>query len=237
MRIYYRISDGSYKKEREIFITKEKCLTNLVNLLREQDTITVVADNVSNQTYELIYQIVPTATIYRTQLGHGALSFNFVLDLAIKDSTQTDTVCYFVEDDFLHTQNALEVIEDGLKLGFHYITGYDHPDKYLDPSQGGNPYCQGGAENTRVYLGQKSHFKVTNSTTMTFAAKVKTLREDLNTIKSLTNSRFESNYPYDFYLFQELMTKYNRVLGSSVPGVSTHGESRWLSPLVNWSKI
>jgi hypothetical protein len=237
MKIYYRISDGSYNKERESFITKEKCLANLVNLLREQDSITVIADNVSNETYELIHQIVPTATVYRTQLGHGALSFNYALDLAINSSTETETVSYFVEDDFLHTQNALEVIEDGLNLGFHYITGYDHPDKYLDPSQGGNPYCQGGAENTRVYLGQKSHFKVTNSTTMTFAAKIKTLREDLNTIKSLTNSRFESNYPYDFYLFQELMTKYNRVLGSSVPGVSTHGESRWLSPLVDWSKI
>jgi hypothetical protein len=237
VRIYYRLSDGSYKKERESFITKEKCLTNLVNLLREQDSMTVVADNVSNQTYELIQQIVPTATVYRTQLGHGALSFNYALDLAINSNAERETVCYFVEDDFLHTQNALVVIEDGLNLGFHYITGYDHPDKYLDPSQGGNPYCQGGAENTRVYLGQRSHFKITNSTTMTFAAKIKTLKEDLNIIKSLTNSRFESNYPYDFYLFEELMTKNKRTLGSPIPGVSTHGESRWLSPLVDWSKV
>jgi hypothetical protein len=196
-----------------------------------------VADVITEKTFNIIKTLCPDSIIYRTQLGHGSLSFNYALDLAVKGTEDTNTIFYFVEDDYIHTLNALEVIEDGLNLGFHYITGYDHPDKYLDPSQGGNPHCQGGAENTKVYLGQKSHFKVTNSTTMTFAAKINTLKEDLNIIKSLTNSRFESNYPYDFYLFQELMTKHNRVLGSSIPGVSTHGESKWLSPLVDWSKV
>jgi hypothetical protein len=237
MIIYYRISDGSYNKQKESYGTKEKCLNNLVSILRKQDQLVFVADVITEKTFNIIKTLCPDSIIYRTQLGHGSLSFNYALDLAVKGTEDTNTIFYFVEDDYIHTLNALEVIEDGLNLGFHYITGYDHPDKYLDPSQGGNPHCQGGAENTKVYLGQKSHFKVTNSTTMTFAVKKHTLLNDYNLIKETTNSRFEPNYPYDYHLFTKLTTQGKRVIGSALPGVCTHIETRWLAPLIDWKNI
>jgi outer membrane scaffolding protein for murein synthesis (MipA/OmpV family) len=65
-----------------------------------------------------------------------------------------------------------------LELGASFVSLYDHPDKYLPPSQGGNPYCEGGAEDTRVYLTKSTHWKITNSTTMTFAATVSTLKKN-----------------------------------------------------------
>lgn len=238
MQIYYRISDSSYSKLREVYITKEKCLSNLVSIMRKQDQLTVVADNISEETYKMIIKVVPPeTTIHRTQLGHGALSFNFALQLAVEDVTNKDESYYFVEDDYLHTSQALDVIEDGLTLGFDYITGYDHPDKYIDPLHGGNPVCLGGAESTRVYLGKKSHFKITNSTTMTFAAKKYTLLSDYKLIEQETNGRFEAGYPYDFYLFNKLYTEKKRHLGNSIPGVCTHGETKWLSPFIDWSKV
>ena len=46
---------------------------------------------------------------------------------------------YFVEDDFLHKDNCREILLEGLRLGAEYASLYDHPDKYLDPSKGGNP--------------------------------------------------------------------------------------------------
>ena len=41
-------------------------------------------------------------------------------------------------------------------------------------------------------------------------------------------------HPYDFELFTELINKQHRKIVSCIPGVSTHGETQWLSPLIDW---
>jgi hypothetical protein len=140
-----------------------------------------------------------------------------------------DEIVYFLEDDYLHKAGSQKILEDGFELGMDYVTLYDHPDKYLNPIEGGNPYCEGRSEFTRVYLGNNSHFKLTNSSTMTFAAKVKTLKDDQTILRKWTNG----THPHDFQMFQEI-TKTGRRLISPLPGYSTHGETRWLTPLINW---
>ena len=89
----------------------------------------------------------------------------------------------------------------------------------------------GRAEDTRVYLGEYCHFKLTNSTTMTFAAKVKTLKEDEDVLRKWT----KDTHPYDFQMFMELKQR-GRRLASSIPGFATHGETKFLSPLINWKQ-
>ena len=107
---------------------------------------------------------------------------------------------------------------------------YDHPDKYLVPSKGGNPYCDGGAENTRVYLSESTHWKITNSTTMTFASTIKTLKECESILRKWTSG----THPDDFRMFIELQTQ-GKILITPIPGYATHGETRWLTPLTNWA--
>ena len=141
-------------------------------------------------------------------------------------------IVYFLEDDYLHKEGSQKVLESGFDLGMDYVTLYDHPDKYLNPIEGGNPYCEGRAEFTRVYLGEYSHWKLTNSTTMTFAAKVKTLKEDEGILRQWT----AGEHPHDFQMFGDLQKKGRRLV-SSIPGYATHGETRWLTPLTNWEKI
>ncbi len=109
---------------------------------------------------------------------------------------------------------------------------YDHPDKYLDPSLGGNPYCAGGAEDTRVYLTESCHWKITNSTTMTFAAKVSTLKR----VESILREYTSGTHPNDFQMFLKLR-EVGELLVTPLPGYATHGETAWLSPLTDWSKI
>ena len=96
---------------------------------------------------------------------------------------------------------------------------------------------------------------------MTFAAKVKTLREDSNifmanpdkgvpddfvTFLKLTKQRSPFDafraVPYmkpamtillnNFALFRK-----KRLLVSCIPGRATHCETKWLSPLTDWTKI
>ena len=117
-------------------------------------------------------------------------------------------------------------------MGASFVSLYDHPDKYITPENGGNPYCKGGAEDTRVYLTKSCHWKITNSTTMTFAAKVSTLKKVEKTLRDYTTG----TYPQDFKMFIDLMRN-GKLLITPIPGYATHGETAWLTPLYNWESL
>ena len=234
MKIIYRISEGGYPKEKPEYITKINCLKNALKHFKQEDFL-LIMDNVSDNLKSEIEKVYG-GKAHLVQVGHGAGTFNIALDHAIGKTgilNVTDNeIIYFLEDDYLHKEGSQKIIEDGFELGMDYVTLYDHPDKYLNPIEGGNPYCEGRAEFTRVYLGNNSHFKLTNSSTMTFAAKVKTLKEDEGVMRSWTNG----THPHDFQMFQEINKKGRRLV-SPLPGYSTHGETRWLTPLTNWENI
>ena len=197
MKIIYRISDTGYNKVKPEYINNESCLANAVKHFNSDDFI-VIADNISEETYLMICKYVKSSNIIKVSVGHGAGTFNLALDKALL--LDDNEIVYFLENDYLHSDNAKEILEDGFNLQPSFVYLYDHPDKYLDPSRGGNPYCQGGAEDTRVYLSKRSHWKITNSTTMTFASKVKTLKE----VEPLLRKHTSGTHPFDFQMFLEL---------------------------------
>ena len=226
MKLIYRISDSGYNKVKPDFITNEICLKNFVDVFLPND-FTLIADNISDDTNKMILKYVPEESIQYVKVGHGAGTFNLALDLAL--TYNDDEIVYFIENDYLHTSDAKKILEEGFEIGASFVSLYDHPDKYLAPDRGGNPYCDGGAEDTRVYLTNNSHWKITNSTTMTFAAKVKTLKENEKILRDFTNG----THPHDFQMFLKLR-EYNQLLITPIPGRSTHGETAWLSPLIKW---
>jgi len=229
MKIIYRISDAGYNKVKPDYIGNEQCLKNATKVFKDADW-SIIADNVSESTENMIRKYVVEDCIKWVSVGHGAGTFNMALDEALMYSD--DEIVYFIENDYLHKPQSQKILEEGFSLGADFVSLYDHPDKYLDPSKGGNPYCGGGAENTRVYLTNSCHWKITNSTTMTFAVKVKTLRK----IEPILRKHTSKTHPNDFKMFTELQQN-NKLLITSIPGHSTHGETAWLTPLTNWSKI
>jgi hypothetical protein len=229
MKIIYRISDSGYNKIKPNYINNEACLLNALDMFStEQHDWLVIADNVSEETKKMMQKYV--INIKYVSIGHGAGTFNLALDEALQ--LEDKEIVYFLENDYLHKPNSDKIIEEGLNLGAAFVSLYDHPDKYLSPEDGGNPYCKGGAEDTRVYLTESTHWKITNSTTMTFAAKVKTLKEN----KQILRKHTSGTHPNDFPMFLELREN-NKLLITPLPGYATHGETAWLSPLTDWSKI
>jgi glycosyltransferase involved in cell wall biosynthesis len=105
--------------------------------------------------------------IIESNLGNSG-SFVSALELAVK--LPPDDMVYFVEDDYIHKADAVKVLAEAIPFA-DYVTVYDHPDKY-------GPYYDGG-EVSKVFRTKSSHWRFTQSTTMTFAAQVKTLQEDL----------------------------------------------------------
>jgi len=229
MKIIYRISDHDNKKRRPSFFTKIKCFMNFTKVFSGYD-IYVVGDNISDETHDFLKQFVDSSKIFRTSLGNSG-SFLYSVSFAIKHFEDKERV-YFAEDDYMYLENAGAVIEEGLNFA-EYSSGYDHPDKYINYSQGGdNPFIKNGGEETIVLLGKFRHWKYTNSCCMTFATTINVIKEDYNLYAFFCKEFI----PQDFRMFCELYKRGRKVV-SCIPGISTHVEYRNMSPHINWEQV
>lgn len=231
MKVYYRISNqsaGGYKNKLQ-HATKKHCLANTISVFG-RDNVIVVGDSLNEETKQMVtsmnVRLIPVSN------GNGSGTFRDALDLALEENSGNDII-YLLEDDFLHKPQSKEIIEEGVKNYNGYITGYDHPDKYIDKTSGGNPFIESGGEVTRLVKTNSSHWKITNSTVMSFAATHDRLRLD----KDLLYKHSSNKITDSFSLFLELSQQHGIPCMSSIPGVSTHVEAAWLSPLTDWSKI
>lgn len=229
MHIYYRISDVGYKKVKAPYINNENCLKNFcVNFLNgDTSQITVIADNVCIATWGMITTYVHPDKIVPCSLGSGAQTFNLALDMALK-SHKDDEIIYFVENDYIHRKNSKQVMEEGFELGADFCTLYNHPDKFIPAKNGGNAYVEDdGGYITKIYKGKNTFWYLPESTTFTWAAKVKTLKS----VNPILRKWTIGTYPQDFRMFCEL-----RELGYSLmspfKSYSTHGEVSWLASLI-----
>ncbi len=237
IQVLYRISDGGNVKTKLPVATKQNCLENCISVFGREN-IRVFADNCRESTIQMLENM---GLRFETISLGNAMSWRHVADFAIR-SFRPSEIVYLLEDDYLHKPGSARALTEALGIA-DYATLYDHPDKYIGAEQGGpNPYVVQGAEQSRVWLTPSCHWKQTNSTTMTFAAKVKTLSEDRDIWWEFTSRGF----PNDFGAFQRLqglgswensLFGKNRVLISALPGLSTHAETAWLSPLSDWDQI
>lgn len=255
MHVYYRISDKGNPKEKLEFADKFYCLSNAMQEFGKE-FMHVIADNCNPETIGFLKQ--HELSYEETSLGNSA-SFMYMLDLVLSKHKDEEAV-YLLEDDYIHLKGAKDYLEDGLSIA-DYVTLYDHPDKYRMVNDGGNPFNYRELAPCRIYLGNKTHWRSVDSTTMTFAVKVQTLKEDYAIWQKYTRTR----NPKDFYGFMELhrytpgkvfeMLKRkkrkaakimliniinkskNRLVISAVPAKATHAETAHLAPLVPWTSL
>ena len=237
MKILYRLSDGSYPKVRFDNATKDNCLNNfLKHFCEPDDSLYLYLDNVKDETYDKYRKFsfshnglaadrgATPIYIDRTNAGSSAGSFRLVMEEALK--LNDDEIVYFCEDDYTHLPNSREVLLEGLERS-HYVTLYNHPDKYIPASKGGNPLIgDDGCEQTKVFVTDSSYWMITNSTTMTFATTVGILREDAPIWKKYT----EGSYPQDMNIFLTLR-ELHRSLIQPIPTKATHCEPKWAAHL------
>ena len=221
MRLYYRISDKGYPKQKLPGADKEYCLMNFCAAFQNQvfgilrndkmrggllhcPPLLVIADRCEDDTYKMIADT--GLAVQRTDLGN-AKSLLHTLERAAKEN-EDDEILYFCEDDYLHIQTAPKLLEEGLKRS-DYVTLYDHPDKYTRLYNGG--------EFSKVIKTESSHWRFTVSTCMTFGTTAKVLREDLDVFRK----HCEGDHPHDHFIFEELGKK-GRRLAVPIPGAACH---------------
>lgn len=252
MQIYYRISNNSYPKDK-LKISKLDLLKNLVgpnciNLLDTEKSFffTVIPNNLSDP--DIIEYCNDMSNFYENfsflldRKKNNAQSFRQVFEMAINSDLDDNEIVYFCEDDYWHSDDAINILLEGFEYNVaDYITLYDHPDKYVNfdgtrvfiPEYGiaigGNPLINQDGEETILKLSNSCHWKLTNSTTMTFATRLGTLRADKDIFLSYLGP--DISHPRDFDIFLELGGK-GRTIGCPIPGRSTHTELAYLDPMV-----
>jgi hypothetical protein len=77
-----------------------------------------------------------------------------------------------------------------------------------------------GGEVGKVFKTKHTHWKHTASTTMTFATRVKTLKEDMDVWLKHT----QTCHPHDHFAFTELKKSKGRTVACSIPGWSWHAD-------------
>lgn len=234
--IYYRISDNGFKnKIKPSFITKYNCLRNALDTFKGNNVyFKVYVDSVIPITEKMIHDLCDyreNTEIIKIDIHSNGFSFRRVYEDACK--LEDNNLVYFLEDDYIHQENALEYLKDAAEWNYtDYISLYDHPDKYDNNEAEVNPLAKEFGEITKVFKTSNHHWKLTNSTTMTFAAFVDVLKRDKEIFWKYT----ETGYPYDFEIFINLL-KEGKLLSSPIPSISTHGETKFLAPFIEWKKI
>ncbi len=232
INVLYRLSDNGYKKPKFSNATKVHCLENTIREFGV-DNIHIFIDK-TNITKETLAHLGHMPAVKHSEAytaGSSAGSFRYVFEYALKNFRADDCV-YFLEDDFLHLPNSALIMEEGLAIA-DYVSLYDHADKYLPANKGGNPFIEeDGGEITKVFRTKTSHWKLTNSTTMTFATTIGTLITD----KPVWDRYTTGTHPHDMQIFLDLRTA-GRSLITPIPGYSTHCEPSWASPGIDWENV
>ncbi len=229
IKVYYRLSnlEAGISKKKIKNATKQNCLTNCIKEFGK-DNIIILGDKLNKETRDYVNSL--DLKLVEVNNGTGSGTFRDALNLAIKEANE---YVYLLEDDFLHAPLSKKYLLEGLNRFDGYITLYDHPDKYMNKEFGGNPFIQDNGEVTRLVKTSSLHWKITNSTVMSFACRINRLKDDYD----LLMKHSSNNITNSFGFFTELSNTKGIPVLSSVPGYSTHCEANWLSPLTDWNKI
>lgn len=165
-------------------------------------------------------------SIHKINYENNAKSLDFCLDFAANIDESSDII-YFLEDDYLHIDQALEVLIEGFNVANTFnksnvISLYDHMDRLTR-----NDDIDYGK--TNILLGDLRYWRTAESTTCTWAVKRDIY---LNSIYNVAKS-FGLN---DRELFRELR-KQGVILFTPMIGASTHCHEPFMSPFIDWDNV
>jgi len=219
-------SSNSVGKSRPEWFSRENCWTNLKQTSDLNTEINVMFDGTPNKEHFLFGDKEGYNLICKHG-GDDARSFLNLLEYVHEQNIDDNTILYFLEDDYYHKSGWTDIMREGFKfIGVDYITLYDCSDKYWLPM-----YDQ---LQSKIIATPSSHWRTTPSTTNTYAMLASTFKKHYNIHKEYCD--LEKGYTRDHDKFLRLWNEGSNLI-SCLPGYSTHCETEYLSPCINWKNI
>ena len=140
-----------------------------------------------------------------------------------------DDLVYFVEDDYIHTENAIEE----MIYTYERISTQIGKELILCPSD--YPYLYNKLENSNIFLGHRHHWRSVSETLCTFLTSSKILNKHFK--KFVSACEFEHN-PFEKPFHDVYKTE---LCISPMPAIAVHytniNSIYGLSPLINYKKL
>lgn len=227
MFVYFRACE---KQETISYVTRfnnfnkaiilKKCWLSIQKSLTKQDTLILIQDSLSEET---LAWLVSNSTIPVEIVAVHAHSWDYhqhtvtLIETLKQHATQyPEELHYIVEDDYLHTPDALHVLRDNLFNWTGFAVPYDYPDRYSDPKP-----C-------RVLIGKNKHWRTIDSSTMTVLARGITWLQFLPQLEAAAPTSNDK-------VFETIYTQVPCI--NPLPGVASHLTDRHHTPLVDWVQI
>ena len=221
---YYSPNTAIPNRKRPVWFDKSKVFNNLKRTINPKiANLRIVYDEHYGSIYDTFLENEKNIDVINC--GNEADSFLKTIELIHKSDIDDETIVYILEDDYLHKENWCEVLLEAFHLPIHYVTLYDHLDKYLSSNYSNL--------HSKVYYTKSTHWRTVPSTCNTYAAKMRQLKHDLD-IHKYYSEVSNNGVSRDHHKFLHL-SNLGRSLVSSIPGYSTHC-GRYLSPTTEWIK-
>ena len=199
----------------------KKCWLSIQKSVTPSDTIIIIEDDLSQSTLQFLLNTTSTNNISVVSVDEHSWDNHLhtitLVELLKEQSTKfPDEIHYIVEDDYLHVDNAIHVLNFTLKDWQGFAVSYDYPDRYTN------------VESTKIILGPDRHWRLITSSTMTALAK----------------GRVWSNFMYELekaaptsndQVFKDIYSKIACI--SPMPGLSAHMTDKHLSPYIDWKNL
>jgi hypothetical protein len=220
IHILYRHTENksAIGKNRPEWFSYTKSLNNILN--------TIVDDN--RVKFHLLYDGTYSETphnrideVIEFKGGSDFASFKFAWECAKNLNIGKDDLIYFLENDYMHVNGWVDDILN-LYSTFDvtgYVALYDHNDKYT--------LSMYNDLQSQIYVAKTKHWRTVPSTCGSFIINKKILDEDID---------IHTNFYGDHDKFLYLGKTKNRIVISPIPSLSTHCETEWLAPTIDWSK-
>lgn len=216
-------SEVSQNKKRFPNFSRQLCYDNFIKTSDARANITFLLDTFFPTEEEHFVKKQNQFPVIEIHEGTETGSFLKLLDIVKDRHFDDDTIIYFVEDDYLHREEWIDILLEGFSIPeADYITLYDHKDKYF----------QYPKLTSKIFHTQSCHWRTTPSTTNTYAMRWKTLRDHF---KYHQKYSLGCKVTRDHEKFCKLQKK-GATLLSSIPGWSTHAEPEFASPCYNWEE-
>ena len=217
---HYNVS-GTDNRSRPKGFDFEKCFVNLLNTIQNKNIeLHVVFDGDINSNFIGKYQ--DKFTTHLIKAGNDQLSFFQTWEIAKSISMEQTDLVYFIENDYLHLQGWDKKVTElfGTYKLLHYVSLYDHNDKYFLPMYEDLV--------SKIFTTETHHWRTTPSTCGSFIITKQLFDLDYDIHTSIVG---------DHNKFLQLAEDRNRMVITPIPGLSTHCMEGLMSPTIKWDKL